>query len=78
LTPRQPFASVPYAMKADSVKDGSVGIGMTNPGYKLYVHGSVAGVGNYNNLSDGRYKTHVATVSDALDTILNLRGVTFD
>src|SRR5262245_56903398 len=28
--------------------------------------------------SDARYKQHIATFPDALDTILNLRGVTYD
>jgi hypothetical protein len=44
----------------------------------LRVNGSVSGVGNYQNISDARYKTNVQTVPDALETILNLRGVTFD
>jgi hypothetical protein len=58
--------------------DGRVGIGTATPGYKLHVNGSVAGVGNYNSLSDERYKTNVQTFPNALDAILNLRGVTFD
>lgn len=33
---------------------------------------------SYQNLSDRRYKTNIATFDNALDTILNLRGVTFD
>jgi hypothetical protein len=57
---------------------GNVGIGTTAPGYKLHVNGNVAGVGAYNNVSDARYKTNVSTFTDALDAILNLRGVTFD
>jgi hypothetical protein len=56
----------------------NVGIGLNNPTFKLHVNGSVAGVGNYNNLSDARYKRNVATLDNALDTILHLRGVTFD
>src|SRR5262249_51229422 len=44
----------------------------------LRVNGSVSGVGSYQNISDARYKTNVATVENGLDAILNLRGVTFD
>jgi hypothetical protein len=56
----------------------NVGIGITNPSFKLHVNGSVGGVGNYNNVSDARYKTNVQTFSNALDAILSLRGVRFD
>jgi hypothetical protein len=60
---------------------GNVGIGI--PGqvasnYKLMVNGPVAAFGNYVNLSDARYKTNIATLPNALDAILNLRGVTYD
>jgi hypothetical protein len=58
--------------------NGDVGIGTDNPGFKLHVNGSVAGVGNYQNVSDARYKTNIAAFPNALDAILNLRGVTFD
>ena len=60
------------------IKGGNVGIGTDTPFYKLHVNGSVAGVGNYINLSDRRYKEHIETFPDALATILGLRGVTFD
>jgi hypothetical protein len=57
---------------------GNVGIGTTSPTYKLHVNGSVAGVGAYQSISDARYKTNIATFNNALDTILHLRGVTYD
>ena len=57
---------------------GRVGIGTLSPSYKLHVNGSVAGVGNYVNASDMRYKQNIATFENALEAILNLRGVTFD
>jgi hypothetical protein len=58
---------------------GRVGIDIVPAStYKLHVNGVVAGVGNYVNASDGRYKMNIATFPDALDAILNLRGVTFD
>src|SRR5205085_126939 len=68
----------PVDVEGDFSVSGNVGIGTTTPEYTLHVNGSVAGVGNYNNVSDARYKTNIATFDNALDTILNLRGVTFD
>jgi hypothetical protein len=58
---------------------GGVGINTSDPsGFALKVNGSVAGVGNYVNLSDARYKQNMVTFPNALDAILNLRGVTFE
>jgi hypothetical protein len=57
---------------------GNVGIGTTDPQFKLHVNGSVAGIGAYNNLSDLRYKKNIATIPNALDKITRLRGVSFD
>jgi hypothetical protein len=57
---------------------GSVGIGTTSPSFKLHVNGSVAGVGAYNNLSDRRFKRNIRTLTNALDTIAQLEGVSFD
>ncbi|MBI5383843.1 MAG: VCBS repeat-containing protein [Verrucomicrobia bacterium] len=57
---------------------GAIGIGTESPGYTLHVNGSVAGVGNYNALSDARYKTNVMPLTNALAKVLALRGVSFD
>ncbi len=58
--------------------DGNVGIGTTDPQYKLHVNGSVAGVGAYNQLSDERFKTNIEEIPSALDRVESLGGVTFD
>lgn len=58
--------------------NGKVGIGTTNPAYKLQVNGSVAGIGPYINFSDRRYKKNIHTLSHALDKIMQLRGVDFE
>ncbi len=53
----------------------------TNSGADVfYVNGSGRpfGTGAYAQISDARYKTHVLPVENALDAILNLRGVTFE
>lgn len=46
LSPRQPLASSPYALRADQVsgltmQDGKLGIGTTNPQAKLHVAGNI-------------------------------------
>jgi hypothetical protein len=58
--------------------NGNVGIGTTNPTYKLHVNGSVAGTGPYIDLSDQRYKKNIRTLSHALDKVMQLRGVGFE
>jgi hypothetical protein len=57
---------------------GGVGINTNNPaGYALNVAGT-ASVTSLTQTSDARYKHNIATFDNALDAILNLRGVTFD
>ena len=63
---------------------GGVGINTSNPGAFAL---NVAGNGNFSGtvtaggillISDARYKTNVQTIPNALDSILRLRGVTYD
>jgi hypothetical protein len=56
---------------------GDVGIGTPAPSYKLEVNGSVAGVGPYKDISDARFKTDIAPLTNALQRLIQLRGVTF-
>lgn len=55
---------------------GNVGIGTTNPGYKLDVAGAINSSGYYQS-SDVRLKEEIKPVEGALDQLLKLRGVHF-
>ena len=55
---------------------GNVGIGTTSPGKKLYVEGSAGGTQAW-NASDVREKTQIKPIQNALDSILELRGVSY-
>ena len=50
----------------------------TANGQALYANGPAGGTTNWNGASDARYKAHVVILDNALDTVLNLRGVHFD
>jgi hypothetical protein len=58
--------------------DGNVGIGMASPSYKLDVDGTIYASGDVIMFSDERKKTHIETIPNALEKILQLRGVTFN
>jgi len=57
---------------------GDVGIGTTSPAMKLDVNGGVQGTLAYSSNSDGRYKKNVKRLPNALATIRNLTGISFD
>ncbi|MFC1475755.1 tail fiber domain-containing protein [Candidatus Zixiibacteriota bacterium] len=58
------------------VGGGDVGIGTDSPSYKLDVNGDIECVALHET-SDGRLKTNIAPLTDALDKIQQVRGVTF-
>ena len=75
-------ASASGVTKFIITNSGRVGIGTTAPGYALQVgaagDGSEARANAWNTLSDVRFKDNVATISGALDKIMQLDGVSFD
>ncbi len=56
---------------------GNLGVGTYAPAYKLDVAGVIRG-NNVSVSSDARWKTNVRTLDNALEDVLNLRGVTYD
>lgn len=57
--------------------NGNIGIGTTNPLYKLQVMGSVAS--NTTVLtSDGKFKKNVQDIKSPLDAVLNLKGRSYE
>jgi hypothetical protein len=64
--------------KNDLVVKGTLGVGYPSPApYTMAVNGNVYALNGYLS-SDARYKTNISTLTNALDCILNLRGVSFD
>jgi hypothetical protein len=57
---------------------GKIGIGKTNPGYPLDVVGDIYASGDVIMFSDERKKTDIEVIPNALEKVLQLRGVTFN
>jgi hypothetical protein len=57
--------------------DGHVGIGTTTPGFQLDVNGPING-SNISGTSDERLKTNVMQLTDVLEKLEKIRGVSFE
>jgi hypothetical protein len=60
------------------ISTSRVGIGKTDPAYTLDVVGDIYASGDLVAVSDERKKTNIEPISNALDKVLQLTGVTFD
>jgi hypothetical protein len=57
---------------------GSIAVGNTSPSYQIDVTGIIRATGDIIITSDRRKKENIKTIENALDTIMNLRGVTYN
>ena len=61
------------------IVSGSASIGASiNPSYGLYVAGDIYATGNITAGSDARFKTNINTIENALSTVKNIRGVSYE
>lgn len=59
------------------VAGGNVGIGITTPGYKLHVDGTIFASGDITALSDQRYKQNIVRLDHSLDVIRSINGYSY-
>lgn len=72
------YIAAGYSEHFRVAETGRVGIGTTSPSYKLDVSGAIRATGDITANSDARLKENVETVSNALDKVTAMRGVTFN
>jgi hypothetical protein len=58
--------------------NGYVGIGTTSPSYPLHVVGDIYASGDLISFSDARFKDNVVTMTNTVEKLQGLRGVTFN
>ena len=76
---RSNSAHVKIVTLGDSyLNGGDVGIGQTSPAYKLDVDGTIRATGDVIAYSDKRVKENIKTIDNALEKVVNLRGVEFN
>jgi hypothetical protein len=76
---RSNSAHVKLVTLGDSyLNGGDVGIGQTSPAYKLDVTGTIRATGDVIAFSDRRVKENIKTIDNALEKVINLRGVEFN
>lgn len=65
------------AVGGDAIIQRRLGVGTTSPEYALDVNGTIRASGDVIAFSDGRYKTDVRRIDDALDKVGRVSGYTF-
>jgi len=58
--------------------NGNVGIGIAAPTQKLHVVGNICYTGAIAACSDSRYKTNIKPISNSMEKLLQLQGVTYN
>jgi hypothetical protein len=66
-----------FSEKVTIQNDGRVGIGTTDPQYKLDVAGEIHGT-SFPTSSDTRFKTNITQLTDVLEKLEKIHGVSFD
>lgn len=61
-----------------TIKDNNIGIGTNSPVYTLHIEGKLYASDSITAYSDIAIKTNVCDISNALETVHKLRGVTYD
>jgi len=72
-----PWVSQPSTGHVTYTGSGNVGVGVTDPSYRLHVDGGIYASGRILQLSDARHKTDVMRIRNPLDTLRDLNGYTF-
>ena len=66
-----------HGSSTNYINAGNVGIGRTNPSYKLDVNGTIR-CNNVSTASDARLKKDIKTIDNALERVTSLRGTNFN
>jgi len=67
-----------YSWLCNGSGSHKLGIGTTNPSEKLHVSGNILATGNITANSDISLKDNITPIPNALDKVLQIRGVTFN
>lgn len=60
------------------INAGNVGIGTSNPAYKLHVVGHIAYTGNIYDISDVRLKENIVSLDNALEKVTSINSIYFN
>lgn len=58
--------------------NGNVGVGTSTPSLRFQVNGSAGGTASWSVTSDERLKDNIRSIDNALETVMHLRGVTYN
>ena len=67
-----------YSWLCNGATSHKLGIGITNPSEKLHVSGNILATGNITANSDISLKDNITPIPNALDKVLQIRGVTYN
>ena len=67
-----------YSWLCNGSGSHKLGIGITNPSEKLHVVGNILATGNITANSDISLKDNITPIPNALDKLLQIRGVTYN